>query len=244
MRLVCTPASIGPSRSRSSVSTTPPTPLPARSLISKAFPPRPSPSAAFLELLCRRTLDVSDDWRHGALAPDVTLDQLDTSANAIATAFERAGSTSTYYPCHRLVLSFTESDDVSTGIPESARVVEGPTNTTSFTMSLFNLASGTGTRTWGDLVRAVDGQEAPWRQELDGNFLRALDERLFAPSQASLAAPDRARGDERCYFPILYSIVRGPAVRPMAEDHTGYARPPRNLTILLQPQARTAPRSD
>ena len=210
----------------------------------QGVPAETEPVRAFLELLCRRTLDVSDDWRHGALAPDVTLDQLDTSANAIATVFERAGSTSTYYPCHRLVLSFTESDDVSAGIPESARVVEGPTNTTSFTMSLFNLASGTGTRTWGDLVRAVDGQEAPWRQELDGNFLRALDERLFAPSQASLAAPDRARGDERCYFPILYSIVRGPAVGPMAEDHTGYACPPRNLTILLQPQARTAPRSD
>ena len=41
-------------------------------------------------------------------------------------------------------------------------------------------------RTWGDLVRAVDGQDAPWRHELDGNFLRALEEKLFALIEAQL----------------------------------------------------------
>ena len=30
---------------------------------------------AFLDALCRRTWDVSDDWRRGALAPDITSDQ-------------------------------------------------------------------------------------------------------------------------------------------------------------------------
>ena len=202
----------------------------------QGVPAEPEPVRAFLELLCRRTLDLSDDWRHGTLAPDVTLDQLETAAQVIVTAFENAGSTSTYYPCHRLVLSFSESDEIGAGIPETARVVEGPTNTTSFTMSLFNLASGTGKRTWGDLLRAVDGQDAPWRHELDGNFLRALEEKLFAPSQASLAAGAGVRGDVRCYLPILYSIVRGPAVGPLTDALSGRDRRPRNVTILLQPQ--------
>ena len=196
---------------------------------------------AFLEQLCCKTLGLSDGWRLGALAPDVAPDQLDRAAEAIAEAFERAGSTSTYYPCHRLVLSLAESDDVSGGIPETARVVEGGADTSSFTMSLFNLAGGTGKRTWGDLLRAVDGLEAPWRMELDANFLRALDERLFPPFQSRLRAGDSGRGDERLYSAILYSIVRGPAVAPKGGDPTGDRRP-RSVTIILHPEA-LAPRS-
>jgi hypothetical protein len=199
----------------------------------QGVPADTEPVRAFLELLCRRTLDLSDDWRYGALAPDVTLEQLDVAANAIAGAFERAGSASTYYPCHRVVLAFTESDDISAGIAETARVVEGPVDTTSYTMSLFDLASGTGKRTWGDLLRAVEGHDAPWRHELDRNFLRALEEKLFAPSQASLPAGDRGR----CYTAILYSIVRGPAVGPLTHDPASHDRTPRSATIVFQPQA-------
>jgi hypothetical protein len=189
---------------------------------------------AFLEQLCRHTLALSDDWRHGALAPDVTVEELDRAASAIAGAFGRAGSASTYYPCHRLVLSLTETDDFSAGIPESAIVVESIGSTSSFTMSLFDLAAGTGRRTWGDLLQAVDGHDAPWRKELDANFLRALREQLFPPSQEVLTAGDR-RGDGRCYSVILYSVVRGPAISADRDEHDGIDRLPRNVTIVLHP---------
>ena len=52
------------------------------------------------------------------------------------------GPSSTHYPCHRLVLSFSESDDLANGIPESARVVVGPSDTSKYTLSLFDLAGG------------------------------------------------------------------------------------------------------
>ena len=97
---------------------------------------------AFLDLLCRRTWEISDDWRRGALAPEVAPAQVKAAGRAIAEAFRRSGSTSTYYPCHRLVLSLSESDDLAKGIPETARVMVGPNDTSDYTMSLFDLAAG------------------------------------------------------------------------------------------------------
>jgi hypothetical protein len=43
-------------------------------------------------------------------------------------------STSTHFPCHRVVLSLSESDKIANGIPESARVMEGPKDTSDYTL--------------------------------------------------------------------------------------------------------------
>jgi hypothetical protein len=170
------------------------------------------------------------------VAPEVEPKQVDDAARAIERAFRRLGSTSTYYPCHRVVLSLSESDKISSGVPESARVVEGLNDTSSYTLSLFDLASGTGKRTWGDLLQAVQGTDAEWRKELDEHFLLALKEELFWPTKGCMRAGGKSRVEERLYRPILYNIVRGPAVGPMS-DNTGetYQRP-RSVTIVLIPE--------
>jgi hypothetical protein len=196
---------------------------------------------AFLELLCRRTWEISDDWRRGALAPKIAPDLVEAAARAIADAFRRSGSVSTYYPCHRLVLSLSETDDITKGIPETARVMLGPNGTSGYTMSLFDLAGGTGTRTWGDLLRAVHGTEAAWRRELDSRFLLALDEQLFPPIEGRMRAGATSRGQERVYRPILYSIVRGPTVGPGSDDATNTERQPRSVTIVLDPEPLAPP---
>ena len=100
------------------------------------------------------------------------------AAAAIADAFRRSGSISAYYPCHGVVLSLSDSDDVTASMPETARVMEGPNDTSGYTMALFDLAGSTGRRTWRDLLLAVDGIDAPWRRELDAHFLQALGEEL------------------------------------------------------------------
>jgi hypothetical protein len=191
---------------------------------------------AFLDTLCRRTWEISDDWRRGALALDVAPDRVEAAARAIAEAFRRSGSASTYYPCHRLVLALSESDDITNGIPETARVMVGPDDTSGYTMSLFDLAGGTGKRTWGDLLRAVRGTEADWRRELDAHFLKALDEQLFPPIQGRMRAGATSRGQERVYRPILYSIIRGPTVGPVSGETVETGRRPRSVTIILDPE--------
>jgi hypothetical protein len=191
---------------------------------------------AFLDSLCRRTWEMSDDWRRGALAPGIASDRLEDAACAIADAFRRSGSASTYYPCHRLVLSLSESDDITKGIPESARVTSGPNGTSGYTMSLFDLAGGTGKRTWGDLLRAVHATEAAWRRELDSHFLQALDEQLFSPSEGRMRAGVTSRGQERVYRPILYSIVRGPTVGTGSDGGSDTDRRPRSVTIVFDPE--------
>ena len=211
------------------------TPSPLADL--QGVPADASKIRAFLDALCRRTWDVSDDWRRGALAPDIADDQVEAAARVIAEAFRRSGSASTYYPCHRLVLSLSESDDFARGIPESARVMVGPNDTSGYTMSLFDFAGGEpAKRTWGDLLRAVDGTEAAWRRELDSRFLQALDEQLFPPIQGRMRAGGTSRGEKRVYRPILYSIVRGPTVGPVADDAVGSDRRPRSVTIVFDPE--------
>jgi len=191
---------------------------------------------AFLRSVCRETWKMSDDWRRGALVSEILDDQLDVAARAIAEAFRRSGSASTYYPCHRVVLSLSESDDIASGIPESARVMEGPNDTSAYTMSLFDLAGGTGKRTWGDLLRAVDGTEADWRRELDSQFLQALNEKLFAPMKGRIRAGRKSRSARRLYRPTIYNIVRGPAVGPALDDADETVRRPRSVTIILDPE--------
>jgi hypothetical protein len=189
----------------------------------------------FLNLLCRQTWRISDDWRQGPLAPDVKPKQVDEAARAIERAFRRSGSTSTYFPCHRVVLALSESDRIAGGIPESAQVMEGPNDTSGYTLSLFDLAGGAGTRTWGDLLRAVQGTNAEWRKELDRHFLLALKEELFWPVKSCMRAGGRSRVGERLYRPILYSIVRGPAVGPVS-DTVATDQRPRSVTIVLVPE--------
>ena len=191
---------------------------------------------AFLDLFCRKTWKICDDWRRGALAPEIAPKTVETAARTITEAFRRSGSASTYYPCHRVVLSLSESDDIASGIPESAQVVEGPSDTAGYTMSLFDLASGTGKRTWGDLLRAVQGTTADWRRELDSHFLKALHEELFPPITSCMRAAGISRVGKRLYIPTLYSIVRGPAVEPVSNCAAGTDRPPRSVTIVLTPE--------
>jgi hypothetical protein len=193
----------------------------------------------FLNLLCRQTWKVSDDWRQGPLAPDIEPTQVTEAARAIERAFRLSGATSTHFPCHRVVLSLSESDKIVSGIPEGARVMEGPNGTSDYTLSLFNLGGGTGKRTWGDLVQAVQGTNAQWREELDSNFLLALKEELFPPIKGRMRSGDKSRGGERLYIPILYSVVRGPAVGPVLEDAAENYRRPRSVTIVLNPEPRT-----
>jgi hypothetical protein len=196
---------------------------------------------AFLDALCRRTWEISDDWRRGALAPEVAADQVVSAARTIAGAFRRAGSASTYYPCHRVVLALSESVDITNGIPESAQVMVGPNDTSGYTMSLFDLAGGSGKRTWGDLLRAVQGADAGWRRELDAHFLQALDEQLFPPMEGRMFAGGTSRGQQRAYRPILYSVVRGPTVGPASDDAAENERRPRAVTIVFDPEPLAPP---
>jgi hypothetical protein len=191
---------------------------------------------AFLDNLCRKTWLVSDDWRRGPLAGDIRPEKVQEVADAIEKEFLRSGSTSAYYPCHRVVLSLSENDPIRKGIPEGARVMEGPNDTSAYTMSLFDLAGGTGKRTWGELLEAVGGADAPWRHELDEQFRQALDETLFAPSAARMLPGRMSRVGDRLYHPIIYSIERGPVA-----GRRGGARPrsdqrPRSVTIVLAPE--------
>jgi hypothetical protein len=135
-----------------------------------------------------------------------------------------------------VVLSLSESDKIASGIPESARIIEGPNDTSSYTLSLFDLGSGRGNRTWGELLQAVQGTHAQWRKELDGHFLLALKEELFWPIKGCMRAAGKSRVAKRLYRPILYSIVRGPAVGPVSDDTAETYQRPRSVTIVLMPE--------
>src|SRR4029077_13918308 len=143
---------------------------------------------------------------------DITSSKLEAAARAIADAFGRSRSASTYYPCHRLVLSLSESDDIAKGIPERAQVILGPNGTSGYTMSLFDLAGGSDPHTWGDLLRSIGATETLWRRQLDAHFLDALDEKLFSPIEGRMQAGGMGRCQGGVSRPILYSMDRGPTV--------------------------------
>jgi hypothetical protein len=194
----------------------------------------------FLETLCRKTWTVSDDWRRGALVPDIKAEKVSEVAEAIEKEFCRSGSIAAYYPCHRVVLSLSDGDAIAKGIPESARVLEGPNDTSAYTMALFDLAGGSGRRTWGDLLKAVRGTDGPWRHELDEHFRQALDETLFAPSPGRMNPGRMNSVHNRLYHPIIYSIERDPAVDRSGGARQGSARRPRSVTIVLAPESQAA----
>jgi hypothetical protein len=99
--------------------------------------------ARFLTTLCKETWKVSDDWRLGALAPRIRTSHIENVAATVVDAFPHGSRDDTaHHPCHRVVLDLRDIEEIGDGIPESARVVEGNGATSSFTLSLFNLADG------------------------------------------------------------------------------------------------------
>ncbi len=206
----------------------------------QGVPAKADKIGAFLDALCRKTWTVSDDWRRGALAPDIRVEKLKEVAEAIEKEFSRSGSTSAHYPCHRVVLSLSDRDPIAKGIPESARVIEGPNDTSAYTMALFDFAGGSGRRTWGDLLKAVRGTDAPWRYELDEQFRRALDEALFAPSPGRMNPGQMNSVHDRLYRPIIYSIERGPASEWNGGPGRQSDRRPKSVIIVLAPEPKAA----
>lgn len=191
----------------------------------------------FLTDLCLSTWRVSDDWRLGALVPRVRPVQISKAAHKIVAAFPDAPrAETTYHPCHRVVLDLRGVEATETGIPEPARVVEGPGATTEFTLSLFNLAAGRRALTWGDLLDAVDGREAAWRTQLDRRFVCALHEQLFTPITATLRAWNQGRRHQRVMKPMIYRIVRDPpgATASTTTGPHAHGRPA-EVTLVFDP---------
>ena len=150
-----------------------------------------------------------------------------------------AASNLTHYPCHRVVLDQRTLQDVRTGIPREARVVEGDGATSTFTLSLFNLTRGLRARTWGDLVDATRSAGSTWQADLDFRFAAALREELFSPSRTTpMPLVDAYTGQhKRSYRPVLYEILREPAG---PHDGGPDLLRPLQVTLILDPVAETA----
>jgi hypothetical protein len=191
----------------------------------------------FLTDLCLATWRVSDDWRLGAVAPRVRPAMISRAARKIVAAFpDGPHSESAYHPCHRVVLDLRGIDPIDGGIPEGARVIEGATATTEFTLSLFNLAAGRRALTWGDLLDAVDGRQAAWRAQLDRRFALALREELFTPITATLRAWNQGRRRQRNMKPVLYRILREPPTGAVVAGAAGVHGRPTEVTVVFDPQ--------
>ena len=191
----------------------------------------------FLTDLCLSTWRVSDDWRLGALVPRVRPVQISKAARKIVAAFpDGPHAETTYHPCHRVVLDLRGVEPLEAGIPDAARVIEGPGSTTEFTLSLFNLASGRRALTWGDLLDAVESRDAAWRSQLDRRFVLALKEELFTPITATLRAWNQGRRRQRVLKPVLYRILREPASAAPPSAATGGHGRPTEVTVVFDPQ--------
>jgi hypothetical protein len=200
----------------------------------QGVPARESAIREFLENLCKSTWRVSDDWRRGPLNPRVRPQVLKEAAEKIEDAFPAAMSRAAHHPCHRLVLDLTGAAEKTDGIPDDARVIEGPGATETYTLSLFQIASGVRTRSWGEVVAAIGGENAPWRRQLDRRFAAALRGELFAPTTATLRAFALEQRHRRHYRPIIYEIVRAPS--PTGAGPAISGQPPVSVTILFDPQ--------
>ncbi len=217
------------------------TPGPLASLQGVAA--RPDTVKRFLTDVCTRTWLVSDDWRLGAVAPRVKDALITRAAERIVRAFPDGPKEDTsYFPCHQVVLDLDGIEELGDGIPDAARVVEGQGATSSFTLSVFNLAGGRRTLTWADLVEAVGGRESGWRQQLDRRFVAALNEELFTPITAAVRAWSQGRRDQRMLKPVLYRIDR----EPTQPGETGGSRMrgrPTGVTIVFDPLSTSAARN-
>ena len=98
---------------------------------------------------------------------------------------------------------------------------------------VFRTASGTRTKTWGDLVASVTGENAPWRHQLDRRFAAALREELFSPTTATLRAFDPEQRLRRYYRPVLYEVVCGGRC---AGDSQEGPRVVQQVTVVFDPQ--------
>lgn len=194
--------------------------------------------------LCAQTWNLSDTWQRGALVPDVSDEVVDGAATRIADGFHntlansnssRSADVHRYQPCHRIVLDLEHCarTDTQSGIPRDARVVDGPANTTGYTLSLFRAHVGTPDWTWGDLVDEVDGRDMPWLRDLDQSFVQSLTRHLWSPSMELIEVwqPDSER--RRTYRPIVYEVVRR-----VSDDQ------PLEATILLIPDDGPTPVND
>jgi len=199
----------------------------------------------FLAQLCRETWRVAQKWRLGALEPGIPRERLAEVTDTIVTQFPKAASpapgpagTLTHYPCHRVVLDLRALQDVRSGIPREARVIEGEGATSTFTLSLFNLTRGLRARTWGDLVDATGSTGSTWLADLDFRFAAALREELFSPSRTTpMPLVDSHTGQRRrSYRPILYEILREPA-GAFDSDAQPEALRPLQVIIVLDPVA-------
>ena len=130
----------------------------------------------------------------------------------IVEAFPTSGPKSgTSHPCHRIVLDLTTCAPPFDGIPTTARIEVGEGQTSSYTLSLFNLADSRRDPRLGDLVQALDGADAGWRRQLDRRFVAALHQELFSPTTATLRRGSRVDGS--AMKPMLYRLVRAPRHR-------------------------------
>ena len=55
--------------------------------------------------------------------------------------------------------------------------------------------------------------------------------------EGRLRASGASRAQDRVYRPILYSILRGPTVGPVADGAAAPDRRPRSVTIVLEPES-------
>jgi hypothetical protein len=159
---------------------------------------------------------------------------IERAAAQIAQAFPAERGKATDHPCHRLVLDLSNASESKQGIPDDARVVEGKGATETYTLSLFQVATGVHTHTWGELVAALGSSDAPWRRQLDQRFAAALRGELFAPTTATLRAFALEPRHRRHYRPIIYEVLR--AQPPNGARVTAADRPALAVTILLDPQ--------
>ena len=169
----------------------------------------------FLNLLCRETWKISDDWRRGALAPDVKPKQVDDAARAIERAFRRFGIDLDLLPCHRVVLSLSEYDKIVSGIPE--RIGHGRAKRH---LELHAVVVRPGQRS----RQAYVGRSGASRARVQRAMAQGARQHFLALKRGTLLANQglharrrQERAGERLYRPILYNIVRGPAVGPVSD---------------------------
>jgi hypothetical protein len=201
----------------------------------------------FLSQLCKETWRVAKEWRFGPLVPRVPQKCIDGASDDIIKAFcpkieavpDAAKEDLVYHPCHRLVLDLSAVEKIDAGIPREALVVEGDGATSNFTLTLFNLAYGRLARTWGDLVDAARGGDAPWLTDLDQRFAAALREELFSPSASMVQLWDTWHLHRRSYRAILYQIVREGRARSGACATPAPLGRPLQVIIVLDPVAGT-----
>jgi hypothetical protein len=208
----------------------------------QGVPVQPEAVQQFLTQLCKETWRIAKEWRLGALVPQVPRGVIKQASAAIIEAFPKDGIGDLrvhYYPCHRLVLDLSATNDVKKCIPHEALVIEGEGATSTYTLTLFNLAHGQRARTWGELVAAAGGVDEKWLTDLNERFVAALKEQLFLPSKTTpMQLLDPHSGlRRRRYRPILYQIVREGRPRSHADAVPTRGGRPLQITIVLDPVA-------